>query len=156
MANFIFKETFFHNIDEKGRLAIPSKWRKKIIESNEIGPLTISKGLDQCLFIFTEKGWEDVIIKRLKKMPLGKKKVLGFMRGFISGSSEARIDGQGRIMIPQNLREYAGLTEKVVLSGTGAQIEVWDYGRWNTYMEENQQSYEDFAREFFSVIDEEE
>ncbi|MBP3729484.1 MAG: division/cell wall cluster transcriptional repressor MraZ [Lachnospiraceae bacterium] len=113
-----------HSLDAKGRIIIPAKMRDQLGES-----FVISKGMDGCLFVFPQAEWEKVANK-LQALPLTDAKVRQFSRIFLAGASEVELDKQGRVLLPQNLREEAGLEKDVVLCGVGNRAEIWAKERW--------------------------
>src|ERR1700690_1786501 len=100
-----------HNLDTKGRMAIPAKFRDKL-SSGAI----ITRGIDNCLFVFANAEWE-VLATKLVAMPIAQANARAFARLMLAGASDVEIDNQGRILIPGNLREYAGLKKEVVVAG---------------------------------------
>ena len=117
-----------HTIDAKNRVIVPAKFRE------DLGSLFyITKGLDGCLFVLSRKGWEQLQAK-IDAMPLSKSR--GLQRFFFAGAAEAEPDKQGRILIPQNLREYAELEKDVTFIGTSTRSEIWSTEKWNRMNEE--------------------
>ena len=117
-----------HIIDAKNRVIVPAKFRE------DLGSLFyITKGLDGCLFVLSRKGWEQLQAK-IDAMPLSKSR--GLQRFFFAGATEAEPDKQGRILIPQNLREYAELEKDVTFIGTSTRAEIWSTEKWNRMNEE--------------------
>lgn len=117
-----------HTIDAKNRVIVPAKFRE------DLGSLFyITKGLDGCLFVLSRKGWEQLQAK-IDAMPLSKSR--GLQRFFFAGATEAEPDKQGRILIPQNLREYAELEKDVTFIGTSTRAEIWSTEKWNRMNEE--------------------
>lgn len=145
----MFKETYFHTLDEKGRLAIPSKWRNTSLHDSNF--LVVTKGLDSNLFVYTEQGWKEQIEERIKNLPLGNHDVRSFIRFFVSGSSECVIDRSGRIMLPQSLIEYASLKKDVVINGAGLYIEIWAKELWDKFFSDNEEKLKAFAQDFFNT-----
>ena len=116
---------YAHNLDPKGRLTIPSKFRK-VLGSQFI----VTKGLDQCLFIYPEEEWKRME-EKLREMPLTTNQVARKFTRFMLGSAvEGGLDKQGRILLPTPLKTYAGLDKEVVLVGVMDRIEIWDKQRW--------------------------
>ena len=113
-----------HSLDVKGRLIMPSKLRQDIGEK-----FIITKGLDGCLFVFSEKEWLNFEAK-LKALPLSDKNARNFVRFFLSGATECEIDKQGRFLIPANLREAAKLEKDAMIIGVGTRLEIWDKEIW--------------------------
>jgi len=109
-----------HNVDEKGRVSVPAKFREDLGAS-----FIVTKGLDSCLFIYSKIEWNTFETK-LKDLPLTNPNARNFIRFFFSGATECELDKQGRINIPQNLREYAGLSKDVSIIGVSTRVEIWD------------------------------
>ncbi len=130
-----------HNLDTKGRIIVPSKFRELLDEQ-----FVITRGLDRCLFAYTEDEWSR-IEEKLKALPLTKKDARKFTRLFFSGATNVEIDKQGRINIPQNLREYAGLSKDCTVIGVSSRIEIWDSAAWEDFYTESEDNFEDIAED---------
>lgn len=130
-----------HNLDTKGRIIMPSKFRELLD-----GQFVITRGLDRCLFAYTEEEWSR-IEEKLKTLPLTKKDARKFTRLFFSGAAAVEIDKQGRINISQNLREYAGLTKDCTVIGVSSRIEIWDSAAWEDFYTESEDNFEDIAED---------
>ncbi len=128
-----------HSIDDKGRLAIPAKFRAKIE-----GGAIITRGLDKCLFVFTMREWEK-LAEKLVALPLAQANSRAFSRLMLSGAADVELDSQGRILIPEPLREYAGLSKNSVVAGVYNRMEVWDAEVWNEYKKKTESSSEEIA-----------
>jgi len=128
-----------YSIDEKKRLAIPSKFRK-ILGKEAV----ITKGLDQCLFVYPAKEWEN-LAKRLSQLPLSQADARGFARLMLAGAMEVAIDNLGRILIPDYLKDYAKLKKKVVIAGVYNRIEIWDENIWKEYKEKTEKEVGNIA-----------
>jgi len=126
-VKYLFYGEYQHTLDPKGRVIIPSRFRDELGEK-----FIITKGLDNCLFIYSLQEWEAVVSK-LRALPFTDKDVRSFVRFFSAGACECEMDKQGRILIPQNLREYAGLNKEVYLTGAITRVEVWDKDRWEAH-----------------------
>jgi MraZ protein len=114
-----------HNIDPKGRVIVPAKFRE------DLGDLFyVTKGLDGCLFVLSPEEWARLQDK-IKAMPISKAR--GLQRFFFSGAAEVEPDKQGRILLPQPLRDYAGLTKDITFIGASNRAEIWDTQRWNEF-----------------------
>ena len=113
-----------HSLDAKGRLIMPSKLRLDIGEK-----FVVTKGLDGCLFAFSQSEWLN-FEEKLKALPLSDKNARNFVRFFLSGATECEIDKQGRFLIPNNLRVAAGLEKEVVIIGVGTRLEIWNKSTW--------------------------
>ena len=128
-----------HSLDAKGRLIIPAKIREDIGDK-----FIITKGLDGCLFGFSQKEWDN-FQEKLKTLPLTNKNARDFVRFFLSGAMECEIDKQGRFLISSNLREYSDLNKEVVITGVGTRIEIWDKDKWKKYNSEENISADQIA-----------
>lgn len=128
-----------HSLDDKGRVIMPVKLRTDIGER-----FIITKGLDGCLFVFSQTEWSNFEAK-LKELPLTNKSARDFVRFFLSGATECEIDKQGRFLIVSNLRAYAEIKKEVVIIGVGTRIEIWDRERWNEYNSNDNMSADDIA-----------
>ncbi|BCX15174.1 MAG: transcriptional regulator MraZ [Candidatus Parcubacteria bacterium] len=130
---------FQYNIDQKGRLMIPAKFRHRFgIDA------IITKGLETCLFIFPKDEWEKVVEKILK-LPISQSNSRAFTRLMLAGAFESSIDNQGRILIPEFLRKYANLEKKVVIVGLYSRLEVWNEDEWRKYSKESESQAQEIA-----------
>lgn len=116
-----------HNIDIKRRLAVPAKFRKEIGKK-----AVITRGLDGCLFVYTMKEWESVA-QKLSELPVGQADSRNFVRMMLAGAVDVDIDSLGRILVPDYLKEYAGLKNKVVIAGVYKRLEIWDESKWESH-----------------------
>lgn len=123
----MFKGEFSHSIDSKGRLIIPVKFREQLGDA-----FVITKGLDNCLFIYPNEEW-NAFEAKLKTLPLTNPNARKFKRFFLAGADDVELDRQGRILINAKLRKAAGLGKDVVLVGVGEHIEIWDEEKWEDY-----------------------
>ena len=128
-----------HNLDVKGRVSIPAKFREDLGEA-----FIVTKGLDNCLFVYSKKEWETFETK-LKTLPLTNPNARNFIRFFFSGATECEIDKQGRINIPQNLRDYAGLSKEVYVIGVSTRVEIWDKEKWENYTSQDNMDLDEIA-----------
>ncbi len=136
---------FHHNLDEKGRLIIPSKFR------NELGETyVITKGLDKCLFVYSITEWNKIVSK-LNTLQFTKKNVRAFERSFIGSASLNEFDKQGRINITSPLVHYANITKECVIIGVGERLEIWSLEDYNKYMEENEDNLANIAEDIFDM-----
>ena len=119
-----------HTIDAKGRLSMPSKLRRDMGEA-----FIVTKGLDGCLFAFSQEEWKNFETK-LKALPLSDKNARNFVRFFLAGATECEIDKQGRFLIPSNLREAGKLEKEAVIIGVGTRLEIWNKDVWTSKDEE--------------------
>ena len=119
-----------HTLDAKGRLSMPAKLRRDMGEA-----FILTKGLDGCLFAFSQNEWMNFESK-LKSLPLSDKNARNFVRFFLAGATECEIDKQGRFLIPGNLREAAKLEKEAVIIGVGTRLEIWNKETWLSKDEE--------------------
>ena len=125
----MFMGRYNHTIDPKGRLSIPSKYREVLGDE-----FVVSKGMDGCLFVYAGEDWK-VFEEKLASLPLINPEARQFARFFLSGAQSVTVDKQGRILMPQDLRDFAGLEKDVVLAGMGSRIEIWSLERWHANSE---------------------
>ena len=116
-----------HNVDAKGRVSVPSKFRGDLGQS-----FVVTKGLDNCLYLYSKDEWKKFEDK-LKNLPITSQEARSFVRFFFAGASECEVDKQGRINIPQNLREYARIQKDVVIVGVSTRAEIWNSENWDKY-----------------------
>ncbi|MGH9857143.1 MAG: division/cell wall cluster transcriptional repressor MraZ, partial [Acidobacteriota bacterium] len=135
----MFIGEYAHTIDSKGRLNFPAKFRQEVK-----GDVVITRGLDRCLFVYPMAEWE-TLATRLSQLPLSHKKSRAFARLMLAGAWDARLDGQGRIMLPEYLRTYASLGKHVIVTGLYNRIEIWDEDAWNNYKTETEAASDDIA-----------
>ena len=128
-----------HNLDTKGRMAIPAKFRDKL----SAGAI-ITRGIDNCLFVFANAEWEK-LAEKLIALPLAQANSRAFVRLMLAGATDVTVDSQGRILIPDYLRKYAGLKKATVVAGLYNRIEVWDEAAWTTYKTKAETSSEEIA-----------
>lgn len=132
----MFVGEFSHNIDSKGRIIMPVKFREQLGEH-----FMITKGLDGCLFVYPMEEW-DKVAENLSKLPSNQKSARFLQRTFLSGASEAEPDKQGKVLITQPHREYAQLTKEVIIIGVSKRVEIWDAEVWKKYsMPEDSDEY---------------
>jgi MraZ protein len=134
----MFIGEYKHNLDEKGRLAVPVKFRK------QLSGAIITRGLDRCLFVFNKKEWEELATK-LMTLPLAQSNSRAFARLMLAGAMEAPLDKQGRILVPDYLKEYAGLKKSSVITGLYNRLEIWDEKRWNNYKSKTEANSDEIA-----------
>jgi len=123
----MFIGEYNYNLDDKNRLAVPTKFRKFFSDG-----AIITKGLDNCLFIYTRKEW-DKLVKRLADLPISQAKSRAFSRLMLAGAMDVNVDKQGRMIMPDYLKKFASLNKKVILAGLYNRLEVWDEKIWNKY-----------------------
>jgi MraZ protein len=118
---------YTHTMDPKNRLSLPARFRKELGKT-----LVVTRGLDKCLFAYSPKAWEKIVSK-FSDLSLARSGTRGVNRFFLSGASELDIDAAGRVLLPEVLVSFAGLSSKVVLAGVNDRIEMWDEARWKAY-----------------------
>jgi len=130
---------YTHTIDNKKRLAIPSKLRK------ELGAkAVITRGLDNCLFVFPFSEWQK-LVEKLSNLPIGQRDTRGFSRLMLAGASEADLDSLGRILVPDYLKNYAQLKKNVIIAGVYNRLEIWDEGKWNLFKKQSEKEVDNIA-----------
>lgn len=135
----MFIGEFTHNLDSKGRVAMPAKFRNKLTEG-----AIITRGLDHCLFVFSNKEWE-VLAQKLIALPLVQANSRAFVRLMLAGAMDVELDKQGRILIPDYLREYAGLKKQAVIAGLYNRMEIWDSETWKQYKTKTESASDEIA-----------
>lgn len=135
----MFIGEYEHNVDAKGRMIMPAKLREDIGDK-----FIITKGLDGCLFAYSQTEWAN-FEEKLKALPLAQKNARNFVRFFLSGAVECEIDKQGRFLIPANLREHALLDKEVVIIGVGTRLEIWNRETWKAYSSDENISADEIA-----------
>jgi len=135
----MFIGEYKYNLDNKNRLALPTKFRKMFKEG-----VVITKGLDNCLFIYTAKEWNK-LANKLANLPFSQAKSRAFSRMMLAGAMDVKLDKQGRIILPDYLKEFAGLNKKTVLAGLYNRLEVWDEKMWNKYQKVSEKDSNDIA-----------
>lgn len=131
----MFRGRFEHNLDLKGRVSVPSKFRE--ILSTNFDERLIITNFDECLWAYPYAEWQ-VIENKVAALPQFKPEVKALQRVFVSAATECPLDGQGRILIPQTLRDYAGIARDLVFVGMTKRIEIWAKGRWEKIFEKSQ------------------
>lgn len=137
----MFIGEYTHSLDAKGRVALPVKFRQKLGEG-----AIITRGLDRSLFIYNKNDWES-LAQKLIALPLTQSKARAFSRLMLAGAAEVEFDTQGRILVPEYLRAYAGLQKQAVFAGVYNRIEIWDEASWKTYKSHTEASSDDIAEQ---------
>ena len=120
----MFMSEYNHTVDTKGRLIVPSKFREQLGDE-----FVVTKGMNGCLFVYANDDWS-AFEQKLTSLPLINKEARKFARFFLAGAAQVEVDKQGRILLPANLRQFAGLEKDVVLVGVGSRIEIWSRENW--------------------------
>jgi MraZ protein len=138
----MFLGDYQHTLDAKGRVSLPAKFRTEMT-----GKLVIAKGLDDCLYVYPADAYNTFVEELVSREDFDPR-IRKVRRFFTTGAVETEFDSAGRIMLPVNLREYAGLSREVAVTGNGNRIEIWDSEAWAAYQGgEDEGSIEDLARE---------
>ncbi len=123
----MFIGEYSHNLDVKGRLAVPAKFRDDLKEG-----AVVTRGLDNCLFLYTKEEWAKEA-EKLAHLPKSQAKARAYARLMLAGAMDAQCDAQGRINLPEYLRKFASLEKKVIVAGLFDRLEIWDEDKWNDY-----------------------
>ena len=134
----MFIGEYQHNLDEKGRLAVPVKFRKQMKGA------IITRGLDHCLWVFNKTEWE-FLAQKLVALPISQARARAFARLMLAGAMEAPLDTQGRILVPDYLRKYAGLKKKAIIAGVYNRMEIWDETTWQQYKAKTESASDEIA-----------
>ena len=142
----MFLGQYNHTLDTKGRLTLPARFRERLAQG-----IVVTRGLDGCLFVFTNDIWEQFTAILGKELPFTQKSARAFSRFFFSGASDVVPDRQGRILIPSFLRRYADLHEEVMIVGANTRIELWDAKRWQDTLLDVESNAEQIAEQFGNI-----
>jgi len=137
----VFLGTHNPRLDDKGRLFLPAKFRDRLASG-----LVVTRGQERCLYVFPMDEFLRVA-ETMRNAPVTSKAVRDYLRVFLSGASDEIPDKQGRVTVPSNLREYAGLTRDCTVIGAGSRVELWDTNAWNTYLASVEQAFADQSDE---------
>jgi len=146
----MFYGEYAHSIDNKGRLILPSKLRETA-KSNFVEKFYITRGLDKCLFMFSEEEWK-AAEQKFKSMSFTKQDSRKFNRLYFSGAVEIIPDKQGRILLPPYLKDFAQIKRDVVIIGVSSRIEVWAKDQWQEFYRSNLESFEDTAEKLIENL----
>ncbi len=135
----MFIGEYHHALDDKGRLQVPIKFRKDLGKG-----AVVTRGLDACLFVYTEKEW-NALAEKLALLPIAKANSRAFARLMLAGAMELELDRQGRAVLPEYLRQYAGLKKGVVIAGLYSRLELWDKDAWKRYRSGTEKQSGDIA-----------
>jgi len=134
-----------HTIDNKKRLALPAKFRGELGDK-----VIITKGVENCLVIYTEKEWQ-IFSEKLGNLPISQTGARSFARIILAGAMEVTLDKLGRILIPDYLKEYAGFKKDVTVCGLSNRLEAWDTEKWNTYNKEAEKGVQEIVSQLGSL-----
>jgi len=135
----MFIGEYQYTIDQKGRLQIPAKFRVELKKG-----AVVTRGLDNCLFLYAIDEWEK-LAQKLSKLPISQKNTRAFSRLMLAGAMDVEMDKQGRVVLPDYLRKFAGLKKKVVVAGLYSRLEIWDVQKWEMYKKGTEKESEDIA-----------
>ncbi len=144
----MFYGEYEHALDTKGRVIIPAKFRE-IFKEHYAERFFLTRGLDRCLFVFTEEIWKTQE-KKFRDMPFTKQESRKFNRLYFSGACEVVADKQGRILIPDYLKSYGEIKVNVVLIGVSDRIEIWAKEKWKEFFDSHKGSFEDLAEKLIT------
>lgn len=128
-------------LDEKNRVILPAKFRDELSAG-----LVLTKGQDRCLYVFSAKEFE-AIHENIRQAPITSKQARDYLRVFLAGASDEIPDKQGRVTIPQALKQYAGLAKDLVVVGVGSRAEIWDANAWNDYLASQENNFSEISEE---------
>ena len=135
----MFIGEYLHSLDEKNRMAVPVKFRVKLGKG-----AVVTKGLDHCLFLFNAADWEE-FVQKIKNLQMSQANNRAFSRLMLAGAMEVDLDNQGRILLPDYLKQYAGLKKQVVVAGLYNRVEIWDEETWQQYKTKTESSSDEIA-----------
>lgn len=141
----MFMGEYLHALDTKGRLIIPARFREELGDK-----FIITRGLDHCLFVYPINEWK-VLEEKVRSLPTAQADVRAFVRFLFSGAVEAEMDSQGRVGLPQNLREHAEIERELYVNGVSTRVEIWSKERWENYAASAEESYEQIAESIVSL-----
>lgn len=141
----MFMGEYRHNLDSKGRLIIPAKFREQIGQT-----VVFTRGMEGCIFGYPLSEWQKIEAK-LAKLPLTKRSARKFTRLFYSGAMEAEFDKQGRVNLTTTLKAHAGLSKECVIVGVSDRIEIWSQDRWDDFAEDADDNYDDIAEDLDDI-----
>ncbi|MGD0336472.1 MAG: division/cell wall cluster transcriptional repressor MraZ [Candidatus Omnitrophota bacterium] len=145
----MFYGEYIHSIDRKGRIILPAKFRE-IAKAHFVEKFYVTRGLDKCLFMFAEEEWKTQESK-FKSIPFTKQQARTFNRLYFSGAVEIDFDAQGRILVPQYLKDYAEIKREVIIVGVSNRIEIWAKNKWEEFYGNSRQSFEEIAEKLLDV-----
>ncbi len=135
----MFIGEYKHSIDDKGRMAVPAKFRPDLSHA-----AVVTRGLDHCLYVFTQGEWE-LMAQKIKALPMTNANARAFQRLMLAGATEVEFDGQGRVLLPEYLRTYAGLKKQAVIAGVYSRLEIWDEDAWGAYKAKTEAASDEIA-----------
>ena len=145
----MFYGEYEHTIDKKGRIIVPSKFRD-FLKEYDIKKIFVTRGLDKCLFLFTEDEWKAQESK-FRAIPFTKSESRKFNRFYFSGAAQVECDGQGRILLPKYLKDFAEIKRDIMIIGVSNRMEIWSKEVWQEYYKTSKGSYEEIAERLMSA-----
>jgi MraZ protein len=139
----MFYGEYLHSIDNKNRVIIPARFREPLQEADS-QLLYLTKGFEECLFIFPEKEWK-AQENKFKSLPFTKREYRKFQRIYFAGASQAMPDKQWRILVPDYLKEHGSLSKEIMIVGVSNRIEIWDKVKWEEFYKSSRENYEQIA-----------
>ncbi len=143
----MFMGEYHHNLDDKKRLIIPSKFREELGDK-----FVVTRGIENCLFAYPISNWEQITHK-LQSLPFTKKDARRFNRFFLSGATLAEFDRQGRITLTSPMVDYAEIKKECVVLGVGDRLEIWSIEAWDEFMNSAKDNMSDIAENLFNESD---
>lgn len=137
----MFIGEYSHTIDDKGRLAVPKKFRS-LLENGAV----VTRGLDHCLFLYTRNEWLK-LAEKLANLPFAQSNSRAFARLMLAGAMDVEVDKQGRIILPEYLREFSGIKKEVVIAGLYNRLEIWNAEEWEKYKEKTEKESNEIAEQ---------
>ena len=128
-------------LDDKGRIILPAKFRDE-----PSAGVVVTRGQERCLYVFSKSEFESVH-EKIRQAPVTSEEARKYLRLFLSGAADDTPDKQGRVLVPQLLRDYAGLTKELVIIGVGSRAEIWDAGSWQEFLSSNEEKFATQAEE---------
>ena len=141
----MFIGEFHHSVDDKGRMAVPIKFRAALAEG-----AVVTRGLDRSLFLYPKSEWQK-LAEKLAALPLGQADTRAFARLMLAGAMEVEVDKSGRVLLPEYLRQYAGLAKNVVVAGLFNRMEIWDEATWSAYASKTEEQGNAIAERLSSL-----
>lgn len=141
----------FASIDQKGRLSVPAKFRDSIYSNYSNHLLVLIRNFDQCLDLYPIEVWKKIEEEKINPLPKMQKGVRSFLRVLYSDATTCHLDNQGRILLPQELRNFAGLNGEVVLLGLSNKIEIWNKDKWNETLQEGTDSFPNYIEQMINL-----
>lgn len=135
----MFIGEYQHSVDEKGRMAVPTKFRHALSKG-----AIVTRGLDRCLFLYPVAAWKE-LAQKLVALPLSQSKSRAFARLMLAGAMDVTLDRQGRMVLPEYLRAYSNLGKKAIVAGLYNRLEIWDEGAWEKYKSSTEKDSNEIA-----------